>query len=304
MKQKTKLQVLAILLAIGLWVWVSLENNPLQEKVIYLPVEIENLDKSYMLLAAPEQVKVRISGKKDLITEVTSQEFQASVNLADGRAGSNKRTVNIEGPEGIQIVSISPELTNVSLDLIDEVQLPVAVKVNNKLPQGYRIVDTVVRPAEVLIKGASSLLADIAEVVVEATVSEGVDFQQNLPLSIRDKDGNYIQELFKLEQATVDVFIPIAKIDGTKEVAVNPLLLGKQAPGYEIVSISVEPAAVLISGDMQELLEINDVYTETINISNAKENIVQEVNLAALAGNVFTKPASVYVSIEIKKITE
>ena len=304
MKQKTKLQVLAILLAIGLWVWVSLENNPLQEKVIYLPVEIENLDKSYMLLAAPEQVKVRISGKKDLITEVTSQEFQASVNLADGRAGSNKRTVNIEGPEGIQIVSISPELTNVSLDLIDEVQLPVAVKVNNKLPQGYRIVDTVVRPAEVLIKGASSLLADIAEVVVEATVSEGVDFQQNLPLSIRDKVGNYIQELFKLEQATVDVFIPIAKIDGTKEVAVNPLLLGKQAPGYEIVSISVEPAAVLISGDMQELLEINDVYTETINISNAKENIVQEVNLAALAGNVFTKPASVYVSIEIKKITE
>ncbi|MEI7884982.1 MAG: CdaR family protein [Clostridia bacterium] len=302
MKQKTKLQILAIIMAIGLWVWVSFENNPLEEKVIYLPVEIENLDKGYMLLEAPEQVKVRISGKKDLITEVSSQEFQASVNLADGRAGSNNRTVNIKGPEGIQIVSIKPELAKISLDLIDEIQLPVVVKVNNQLPAGYRIVDTVVRPAEVLIKGASSLLADIAEVVVEATISEGVDFKQNLPLSIHDKNGNNIQDMFKLEQASVDVFIPITKIDGTKELAVKPLLLGTQAVGYEIVSILVEPASVLVNGNMQALLGIDNVYTETINISDAKENIVQEVNLAPLTGNAITKPSSVYVSIEIKKI--
>ena len=302
MKQKTKLQILAIIMAIGLWVWVSFENNPLEEKVIYLPVEIENLDKSYMLLEAPEQVKVRISGKKDLITEVSSQEFQASVNLVDGRAGSNNRTVNIKGPEGIQIVSIKPELAKISLDLIDEIQLPVVVKVNNQLPAGYRIVDTVVRPAEVLIKGASSLLADIAEVVVEATISEGVDFKQNLPLSIHDKNGNNIQDMFKLEQTSVDVFIPITKIDGTKELTVKPLLLGTQAVGYEIVSILVDPASVLVSGNIQALLGIDNIYTETINISDAKENIVQEVNLATLTGNAITKPSSVYVSIEIKKI--
>jgi YbbR domain-containing protein len=70
---------------------------------------------------------------------------------------------------------------------------------------------------------------------------------------------------------------------GTKAVKVRADLAGEPAEGYTIAAVEVEPPRVRITGPRREVLRLNEVATETIDVSGADETLEREVR-PVLAG--------------------
>lgn len=66
--------------------------------------------------------------------------------------------------------------------------------------------------------------------------------------------------------------------------AVLPAIAGEPAYGYTLLGIRVTPQTVPISGDPKALAQIQSVSTETVNISGATRDFVQEVSVVAPRG--------------------
>jgi len=70
----------------------------------------------------------------------------------------------------------------------------------------------------------------------------------------------------------------------TKLAAVLPAIAGEPAYGYTMLGIRVTPQSVAASGDPKALAQLQSVSTETVNISGATRDFVQEVAIVAPSG--------------------
>ena len=70
----------------------------------------------------------------------------------------------------------------------------------------------------------------------------------------------------------------------TKLAAVLPAIAGEPAYGYTLLGIRVTPQTVAVAGDPKTLAQIQSVATETVNISGATRDFVQEVVVIAPGG--------------------
>lgn len=70
----------------------------------------------------------------------------------------------------------------------------------------------------------------------------------------------------------------------TKLAAVLPAIAGEPAYGYTVLGIRVTPQTVTVSGDPKMLAQITSVTTDTVNISGATRDFVQEVPVVAPGG--------------------
>lgn len=81
-------------------------------------------------------------------------------------------------------------------------------------------------------------------------------------------------------------------------VAVLPAIAGEPAYGYTLLGIRITPQTVAVAGDPKTLTQIQSVATETVNISGATRDFVQEVAVAAPSG-VRAAPGRVRVAVQI-----
>ncbi|HLA24782.1 MAG TPA: CdaR family protein [bacterium] len=70
----------------------------------------------------------------------------------------------------------------------------------------------------------------------------------------------------------------------SKLAAVLPAIAGEPAYGYTLLGIRVTPQTVPVAGDPKTLAQIQSVSTETVNISGATRDFVQEVSVVAPSG--------------------
>ena len=80
-------KVLAILLAMVIWAYVTVRDNPLDEGTFAVPVELRNLDETLVTPETSYQVQVRVQGAANIIGELSSRDFTAYVDLSGMRAG-------------------------------------------------------------------------------------------------------------------------------------------------------------------------------------------------------------------------
>jgi YbbR domain-containing protein len=88
---------------------------------------------------------------------------------------------------------------------------------------------------------------------------------------------------------------------GSKAVRVRPDLSGDPAPGLRVGEVQVDPPRVRITGAQPEVLRLNEVLTETIDVTGATEDVVKDVAIAVGGSHVWLEevgPVSVRVRIE------
>lgn len=88
---------------------------------------------------------------------------------------------------------------------------------------------------------------------------------------------------------------------GAKAVPVRPDLTGDPAPEMRVASVGVEPPRVRVTGALPEVLRLNEVLTETIDITGATASVEKDVSIALSGSHVWleqTQPVRVRVVIE------
>jgi YbbR domain-containing protein len=77
---------------------------------------------------------------------------------------------------------------------------------------------------------------------------------------------------------------PAVEQSTTRLAAVLPAIAGEPAYGYTLLGIRVTPQTVPVAGDPKAVAQVPSVSTETVNISGATRDFVQEVAVVAPAG--------------------
>jgi len=299
-KKNLTAKIIALIMAIILWVYVMNEQNPPVETSMDIPLEVRNLSASVVAVDIPESVRVKVRGPRTIIISLSQKDIKSYIDLKGLADGNNTAKVNTAIPASMELVEVSPEKINFRLDTIASRQVPVEAKISGKPPAGGVVGKIIYGVQTVTIKGPSDLLSVVAKVIANVDVSgQTVDFTLNAPLVPVDENGKKVEGL-TIAPGNVSVSMAIIPAVHTKMVDIKPNIVGILAKGLILNQISINPTQIEISGDEKVLGKIDFLFTEPVNISGLDKDTALEVKLQIKEGIVNSKE-SVTVNISIAK---
>ncbi|HVH92618.1 MAG TPA: CdaR family protein [Candidatus Acidoferrum sp.] len=147
------LKVLAIVIAVGLWV----AGHRDVERAVEVPVEFRNIPSDLMVLDnRVDYVVLRLTGPRTLVSTLDAGDLKLGLDLDGAKAGSvsyplTSTSFNI--PRGVTIARITPPVVHLRLEPMIKRVLPVTVRFVNKPPPGQKIGETSVEPESVSVLG-------------------------------------------------------------------------------------------------------------------------------------------------------
>jgi YbbR domain-containing protein len=172
------LKLLALAIAISLWLGVTGQNKPVTLRVT--GVQLNFLQPNGMEISndPPSTVDVILTGSKDKLDRIGPRDLIANVDLSDQRAGERviKLTldrVKVDLQEDVKIQGFHPASVPIRLEPVVELPVDVEVKFEGKLPEGYEVGGVNVSPAKVRLRGPADRINALRKVITETVWLDG-----------------------------------------------------------------------------------------------------------------------------------
>jgi YbbR domain-containing protein len=269
-----------------------------------IPVDVKGQPEGTVLLSPiPPVTQVRYFAPPD-ITPVTDT-FVAEVDLSgvDPQAGVASVVVTMRSIDPrITILSFEPAFVSVRLEDVTKKDVPVRVEIG-PLASGLDLGETKVVPETVTVSGPESAIAQVASVRADVAIDPGgLDFDQDVPLIAVDALGNAVRPI-EVSPATARVTIPVFTDRDSRSVPVNPIVTGTPAAGFEIASITAEPAVVTVEGDADQLIELDHADTLPVSLAGASSDVSVVVSLDLPTGVVPLDSDAIRVTVTLRPVT-
>ena len=297
--------VLAVLISLFLWVYVAQSQNPQEERLFEIPLEYNNLPAHMAVVDKVETVKVRVQGYSAVLENLDTKDITASLDLSDANIGQYVAKINIELPQGVQLISVTPVDVEVNIQELASVEVPVEVDYSEVSPDsGCQLLTPITMTDAVQVSGAKSIVAKIGKAVVKiAPCTLAESYSGTLPVIIYDSYGNSMEDLVTVTPQTVDVMLPVIGDSPSKVAPISANLVGEPAEGYAVSRIVISPNIVTAYGSQNLLDAIDYIYTESIDIEGAKTDVGVTVGLISDDGIRLDNEEQVSVLVKIEKAT-
>lgn len=159
------LRLLALGIALGLWFNSSFEDREvLNERVVEASVSY-TWPKGYMVLDREQNVNVRVRGSSRRVRELDPDQVDVQVELRRerGPVTINLGPENVLMPEGLEVVSIEPNVITVEVEREANRRIRVVPDVVGEPAAGARVGEPEVFPNQVLVTGPESLVTRTQE---------------------------------------------------------------------------------------------------------------------------------------------
>lgn len=277
-------------------------NNPVRIDIVNAPPDV-------VVLSNPGSVtRIRYVAPPDLGLRIDSQTFRATVDLAgvDPTSGSAPFVVTVVAVDPkIQVIDFEPRRIVVELDRRGEKSVPVRA-VLGPIPSGLEAGDPTLEATTATVTGPKSIVNGISEVQAPIAIdASGIDVDQLVTLVAVDSTGSEVPALtpIEIDPAQVRVQVPVFSDRRSKTLVVSPNVVGTPAAGFEMVSIAVDPPAVTVEGDENDLAGLDHIDTAPIPISGASSEVVQVVGLTLPPGVQALGSGTVEVTITLRPVT-
>ncbi len=166
------------------------------------------------------------------------------------------------------------------------------------VPIGLGIVSTSAKSANVTVKGQDRIMKSLrpSDIRVLVDMSKGRKGEGIFHINKDDVKLPYAMTVTSIDPSTVRM-----KLDETvsKVVPVKPSITGMPEAGFYIKFVDVEPKNIVIQGLRSEVRKINEIGTDTMDISGSKVTQTQEVNIDAAGANIKPEREKVRVTVVI-----
>jgi hypothetical protein len=309
------LKIASVLFAIILWGFVMTEINPPREKDFNdIDLRFENInslsEKELTVKGSLDEilnkVEITIEANPDYLYLVTEENIKAYVDLSViNKPG--EQTVAIKATSSIgTVVGIKPKTVTLNVeDYITRV-VPVTYEIKNTPGEDFYVSDPVFTPEFIEIKGARSLVEQVATGVCYIDLHEVTkDVKESIPLVLRDEEGE-ILEAKDYSEDLPSVIVDI-KVMPQKEVPISiegaVIGLDSVAEGFIVTDYYVEPTTVLVAAEQSILDTILEVQIEGIDISGAKTDLSIQTNVRQIEGTIIKlEPTGIKVNVEINAL--
>ncbi|AST57987.1 YbbR family protein [Thermoanaerobacterium thermosaccharolyticum] len=282
------------------------EKNPeISYDVGNIPVNIVNvntLDKKGLTLIGDKNftVTVRIKGRRSDVMNVRPSDIQVEADVSRIiTKGINVVPVQVSSlPKNVTFVSANPSEIKLDVDKVARVQMPVRVKVNGTVIDGYAMKPAISTPGEVIVSGPESKVNLVKNVIAQVDMSnKSKDVNISVPVEAVDSDNNEVKGV-DLNPKYIKVEIDVNR---AIRVHVTAKIFGKPMDGYDVAEVSVLPEYVYVTGEDSALNSIKSIDTKQIDISGKNAPVTENVSFDLPDGISLVKSdstAKVYIDIE------
>lgn len=164
------LRIFAVLLALGLWVFVNMaEQGSVAD--LSVPVSYRGLAPGMVIVNNPPAfVKIEVTGPRTLLSLLDPERLTLRVDLAGMAAGQSEFKIEpgmFNVGRHTSVTSISPDQLTLDIDRLVSRDVPVHLAVQGRVAPGYTISSVDVTPPTVTIVGPSRYVAPLTSVSTE-----------------------------------------------------------------------------------------------------------------------------------------
>ncbi|WP_027356898.1 CdaR family protein [Desulfofundulus thermocisternus] len=291
------LQILSLLMALILWVYVTNEQNPVEERTFNVPLQGRGIPEGFQVTGLPSTVSVQVQGSRSQLVTLTPGDFQAAVDLSGIARGENEPAVTVNAPPGIRVLRVLPPRVRVHADRIVEKEVPVEVTFKGQPAAGYSVQAATVDPPLVHLKGPERLVKTIGRVTASVNV-QGASGAVERSVTLTGLPGEV-----SAFPPVVKVVVPILALPA-REVPVEPRVRGTPAEGYRVEEVLVEPGSVQVLAPAPVLEGVQRVSTAPLDINGASQDVVRRVSLVAPGSGIILRPREVQVTVRLSPLPE
>ncbi len=270
-------KLVALLLAILLWLWVPERARPNTETPV--PLLVKGIPNNLVITSKmPSSVSVSIQGSD-------SSQITAVLDLSTGVKGEKTYPVVISAQGKIKNFDVTPDRVDVTLDELKEKSVPVTVNLTGSIASGYDKANPIVRPATVTVRGPDKSLAKINKALVEVSLANATEtIQVPATVLLQDASGQPIsgpdpfRPIITIQPQEVSIIIPVTKKDlSSKAVPVRVTTMGTPGNGFAVGQVFAIPGVVKIYGIDEKLKTIDHLNGGVINVTGATQDVAMDI---------------------------
>jgi len=299
--------VLAIALAVSVWVVATNEQNPSTRRTFPDGIPVQVVNKAEGMVTFPEVVKnvqVVVRVPQTSWDRLIAEKFEALVDLEGLPAGRYDIEIQVTCTDRfVNILEVQPPEVSIRLEEYEEKELVVHSRVMDTPPLGYVDRIPLVTPSRAKVSGPASMVDQVSELVAEIYLGGAKEtVEQPVDLSARNEEGQ-VMGWVDIDPPEVEIQVPIEQRLGYKEVSVKPILEGAVAAGYRISNVSVDPSNTTIFGSPLIIEGIpGSLETAPIDVSDASADVVERVTLTLPQDVTVLGEQSVLVNVSVAAI--
>ncbi|MCH7484378.1 MAG: hypothetical protein IIA90_04435 [Chloroflexi bacterium] len=283
------LAALSVVLAFGLWIFVTDTENPTRTRVLPIDITVQpiNVPDDVAIASDIPPVRLRITVADDVFDSLTAGDFEAEVDLDGLTVGLYDLPFNVKaltGRGGLRIDEPLVETVAVELAQLTGKSVPVQIEVTGSPASGFTMSPPVLDDETVLVTGPQKEVDEVSRVTATIDVTARTSsVDQAVRLTPRT-DRGFLVQLVNLEPSIIGVTIDIEQEKFSRSVAVSVVTDGDPAPGYNVVSVSVDPPTVTVRGTQSFITGTDSIDTQPVGIDGADETVVRTVSLDIPSG--------------------
>ena len=305
------LKIVSLIFALILWNFVIAEMRPTVE-VTVRDVDIRIVNETVM-----KQGNLTIKGDKDVVFQPV--DVRVSVSRSDARLKESDVTVTADlsavsrdGQQQIRlegksirgtVVSISPNTVTLDIERLDSKLVPVKAVPSGALPQGYWHSEPQVTISTLEITGAGTDIKRVDRAIVTVPLDQLKDTgisSRAYPYTLLDADGQEIS-LGNMTLQRPNGIVTL-EVYPTKLVSVSTAnrFSGSLPDGYELTSVTIDPAQIQVAGPADVLESLSEVYVPRISLSNETSPFAATVTPELPKGVQFAAGGTVTITLNVQ----
>lgn len=304
LRDNSGLAVLSVVLAFGLWIFVTDTSNP--TLTVDLPIDIAvqpvKVPSDVAVADAITPVHVRIRVADDVVDSLTAADFEATVDLDGLAVGTYDLPVEVRpltSRGGLRVEGVQPSQIQVRLAQLTTKSVAVAVEAQGQPPSGFDMGSPQPAESSVLVSGPQEQVDQVTQAIAVIDIDGRTEsVHQGVRLVPRDQRGFLVQGV-TLDPAITDVNIDITQEQFTRSVAVSPQLSGSPADGYNVIAVSTNPSTVTVRGTRSFIDGAASISTRPVDIGSATADVVRTVSLDVPTGATIAGAGPVTVTVKI-----
>lgn len=282
------LKVMSLVIAIVVWIIVAnVDDYKTTKQISGIEIEFVNGDaitEKNKVYEVPEgtTIDIVVKGRRSVVEELTSEDFKAVADLSK-MSVTNAVTVEVSAVSSYVAKDLTISYTNnavtIAVENKIEKQLPITVRANAEVAEGYAIRNKTATPNLITVKGAESVVNMIEEVVVDVNVTgANHNLTANAQPVFLDHSGEEIEST-KFEYDVDEVAVSV-EILQTKKLSVRVKTAGDVKDGYAIASIDYQPTSILVVGEAADLAKVDEVLIDDIDVTDCSQDLETSVVIA------------------------
>lgn len=282
------LKVMSLVIAIVVWVIVAnVDDYKTTKQISGIEIEFVNGDaitEKNKVYEVPEgtTIDIVVKGRRSIVEELTSEDFKAVADLSK-MSVTNAVTVEVSAISSYVGKDLTISYTNnavtIAVENKIEKQLPITVRADAEVAEGYAIRNKTATPNLITVRGAESVVNMIEEVVVDVDVTgANHNLTANAQPVFLDHSGEVIEST-KFEYDVDEVAVSV-EILQTKKLSVRVKTAGEVKDGYAIASIDYQPTSILVVGEAEDLAKVDEVLIDDIDVTDCSKDLETSVVIA------------------------